>query len=44
MCMEHNMGYHSILIYYKMLKFNWLCRKTSKRNLKWAGSLYIALP
>ena len=30
--------------FYKMLKFNWLCSKTSKCNVKWAGSRFIGLP
>ena len=30
--------------FYKTLKFNWLCSKTSKYNVKSAGSRYIALP
>ena len=28
---------------HKTLKFNWLCCKTSKWKVKWAGSRYIAL-
>ena len=28
----------------KKLKCNWLCIKTSKYNVKWAGSRYIAFP
>ena len=38
------MGYHSITEFYKTLKFNWLCSKTSRCNIKWAGSHYIAFP
>ena len=34
------MGYHSIINFYKTLKFNWLCSKTLKSNVKRAGSLY----
>ena len=34
---EHN-------IFYKTLKFNWLCSKTSKCNVKWSGLRYISLP
>ena len=30
--------------FYKTLKFNWLCSKMSKCNVKWATSRYIALP
>ena len=30
--------------FYKTLKFNWLCSKTSKCNVKRAGSRDIALP
>ena len=37
-------GYHSITKFYKTLKFNWLCSISSKINVKWAGSRYIALP
>ena len=44
MCLERNMGYHSIINFYKTLKFNWLRSKTSKCSVKWAGSRYIALP
>ena len=29
---------------FKSLKFNWLCSKTSKCNLKWACLRDIALP
>ena len=39
-CMERNMGYHSITNFYKTLKFNWSCSKTSKCNVKWAFALY----
>ena len=30
--------------FYKTLKFNWLCSKTSISNVKWAGLRYIAVP
>ena len=36
------MGYHCITKFYKTSKFNLLCCKTSKCNVKWAGSRYIA--
>ena len=36
--------YHRITKVYKTSKFNWLCSKASKCNVKWAGSRYIALP
>ena len=38
------MGYHSLTEFDKTLKFNWLCSKTSKCNVKWAGLRHIALP
>ena len=41
---RRNMGYHSVTKFYKTLKFNWLCSKTSKCNVKWAGLRYVALP
>ena len=41
---ERNMGYHSITKFYKTLKLNWLSSKTSKWDVKWDGSHYIALP
>ena len=41
---RRNMGYHSIIKFYKTLKFSWLCSKTSKCNVKWAGLCYVALP
>ena len=44
MCMERNNGYHSIIQIYKTIKFIWLCSKTSKYNVKWAGLRYVALP
>ena len=31
------------IFFYKMLKFNWLCSKMSKCNVKWAALRYIAL-
>ena len=43
-CMESNVVYHSITKSYKTLKFNWLCSKMSKCNVKWDSSRYIALP
>ena len=43
-CMERNIGYNSITNFYKTLKFNRLCCKMSKSNVKWTGSRYIALP
>ena len=42
--MECNIGYHSITNFNETLNFIWLCSKTSKCNVKWAGSRYIALP
>ena len=36
--------YHSITKVYKTSKFNWLCSKASKCNVKWTISRYIALP
>ena len=29
-CMESNMGYHSVTQFYKTFKFNCFCSKTSK--------------
>ena len=43
-CMERNMSYQSITKFYKTLKFNLLCSKTSKYYVKWAGLSYMALP
>ena len=37
-------SYHSIINFKKTLKFNWLCSKMSKCNVKWAASRYIVLP
>ena len=36
------LGY--ITKFYKKLKFNWLCSKMSKCNIKWAASSYMGLP
>ena len=40
--MQYGLSQHNKI--YKTFKFNWLCSKTSKCNVKWAGSCYIALP
>ena len=39
---QYGLPQHKRLL--QMLKFNWLYRKMSKCNLKWARSCYIALP
>ena len=36
---QYGLSQHNkILKFYKALEFNWLCSKTSKCNIKWAGS------
>ena len=37
------MGYNSIIKFYKTLKFNWLCSKTSKCNVNWFARYSVAL-
>ena len=39
---QYGLSQHNKL--YETLKFNWLCSKTSKCNVKWAGFRCIALP
>ena len=41
--MQYGQSQHNKILQ-KLLKFNWLCSKTSKGNIKWAGLRYIALP
>ena len=39
--MERNNGYHSIVQFYKTMKCNCLCSKTSNCNVKRAGSVVV---
>ena len=41
---QYGLSQHNIILQNVKVFKNWLCSKTSKCNVKWAGLCYIALP